>query len=111
MGLTGPGFTEGRKSYIYGPDVKAFLAKHKPKFRQADKTNWKEIERRMVTNTAVHEVWHAVCLSKSHNPVDSDSVMMLDPGKHVLAFGTERLYFTKGHRQRLMQQFSWRGGR
>lgn len=105
-GLTGPGYTEGYRGIAYHPDIKLFLIKHRQKFIAAGIRDWAEVERRLITNTAIHEAWHAITQSTSHNPVDVKSVMYMDPGRSPLGYGWERLQFTAGHKDRLQKRFS-----
>lgn len=105
-GLTGPGYTEGYRGIAYHPDITLFMLKHRQKFMAAGIYDWAEVERRLITNTAVHEAWHAITQSTSHNPVDVKSVMYLDPGRSPLGYGWERLQFTAGHKDRLHKKFS-----
>jgi hypothetical protein len=104
-GLTGPGYTDGYVGYVYEPDVKLFIKKHRAAFQEAGHLDWNEIERRMITNTAVHESWHAIAQSTSHNPKDKNSVMYMDPGKAPLSYGARKLSFTAGHKVRLQRIF------
>lgn len=105
LGLTGPGFTEGRVSTVYLVDVKAFVVKHREDYLHLEATDWSAVERRLVANTAVHESWHAIALSASHNPTDKQAVMYIDPGRAAVEFGTTRMLFTRGHERRLREIF------
>lgn len=105
LGLTGPGFTEGRISTVYLTDVEAFVIKHRREYMSNQASDWNGVKRCLIANTAVHESWHAIALSASHNPTDKDSVMYIDPGRAVLQFGTTRMPFTRGHERRLREIF------
>ena len=61
-----------------------------------------------MTNAAVHETWHAITLSTSHNVDDKTSVMYIDPGDAALEYGSLLMPFTKGHRDRLREMFDHR---
>lgn len=105
LGLTGPGYTEGWVGHVYAPDVDLFLAKHRSKYEAAGFSDLAAVRRRLITNTAVHETWHAIAQSTSHNVTDMDSVMYIDPGKAAIPYGTQALPFTRGHRDRLGELF------
>ncbi len=105
-GFTGPGHTEERVARVYPEDIDLFMVKHHRKFMQAGYNDWERMRRRLMTNTAVHEAWHAITLSHSHNVTDLDSVMYKDPGKGALSYATRELNFTRGHLERLHEIFS-----
>lgn len=103
QGLTGPGYTEGWIAKVYAPDIDLFLEKYSAAWAEIDRST---VRRRLITNTAVHESWHAIAQSHSHNPVDQDSVMFMDPGKAPESYGGRVLRFTRGHLRRLQEIFS-----
>lgn len=105
-GSTGPGYTDRRTGIAYLPEIRKFMTKHRRKFQEAGLLDWDHMERCMITNTAVHEGWHAITQSTSHNARDVDSVMYLDPGRAVLNFCASEMRFTAGHRDRLEDMFS-----
>lgn len=105
QGLTGPGHTEDRVAQVYLEDIDLFLVKHRHKFTEAGYYNQAAVRRRLITNTAVHEAWHAITLSHSHNVTDTDSVMFKDPATGALSYGTRELNFTRGHLGRLQEIF------
>lgn len=113
-GKTGPGHTEGRLAVVHPDEIMRFLWKHRRRYPGKPSPDWISVRGHLFTNTAVHEAWHAVANSHSHNPVDRDSVMFWDPGAAALEFGTRALPFTRGHRQRLQELFApvrpWGGG-
>ncbi len=111
QGLTGPGYTVGWVGYVYAPDIDLFLAKHRARYAAAGVRDLNAVRRRLITNTAVHEAWHAIAQSTSHNVADLDSVMYIDPGKGAIPYGTQPLAFTRGHRDRLADLFRPRGWR
>ncbi|MBI3929214.1 MAG: hypothetical protein HY319_26955 [Armatimonadetes bacterium] len=106
LGLTGPGHTQDRTAVVYPEEIDAFLKKYRDTYARAGSQDWGEVRTRLVTNTAVHESWHAITRSHSHNPRDKDSVMFIDPGKACVEFGTQNLRFTLGHRDRLQEIFA-----
>ena len=110
-GLTGPGYTIDWTCYVYKPDVELFLKKHQQSLRRAGAEDWAEVKRRLVTNTAVHEAWHAINQSTSHNPTDPESLMFMDPGRSPATYCLDRPLFTKGHRTRLKRRFSFQSRR
>ena len=105
-GLTGPGYTDGFICYVYEPDVKLFIAKHRKSLETAGIADWDEVERRLITNTAAHEGWHAITQSTSHNPSDTSSLMYMDPGKSPSTYCWDKPLFTAGHKKRLMTRFA-----
>lgn len=105
QGLTGPGYTYGYVGYVYAPDVDLFLNKHKATLIERGVVDMEKARRRLITNTAVHESWHAIAQSVSHNPKNTDSVMFIDPGRIPEKFAGERLRFTEGHKVRLTRIF------
>ena len=107
-GYTGPGYTDRRTGIAYKPDIDRFLKKHKEKFRKAGLLDWDALERRMITNTAVHESWHAITQSTSHNTTDTTSVMYENPSGAALNFCNTKMKFTAGHRDRLVKIFAGR---
>lgn len=104
-GLTGPGYTLERTCFVYKPDVALFLAKHKGSLKALGAKDWDQVKRRLITNTAVHEAWHAITQSTSHNPRDPESLMYMDPGRSPQTYCLERPHFTLGHRERLRERF------
>jgi hypothetical protein len=105
-GSTGPGYTDHRTGIAYHPEIKQFLKKHRVKFRQAGLLDWNDLERKMITNTAIHEGWHAIVQSTSHNTRDTQSVMYESPSGAALNYCSDRMRFTAGHRDRLGSMFS-----
>jgi hypothetical protein len=105
-GYTGPGYTDLRTGIAYHPDIKKFLAKHRAKFQKAGLMDWEALERGMITNTAIHEGWHAIAQSTSHNARDPESVMYENPSGAALNYCSNRMKFTAGHRDRLRDMFA-----
>lgn len=103
-GLTGPGYTIGRIGYVYKPDIELFLKKHW-RTLDLDHRNLDEVRKRLITNTAAHEAWHAICQSTSHNPLDVDSLMYMNPSGSPRTYCLDRPLFTKGHLKRLQERF------
>lgn len=105
-GLTGLGYTEDGIAGVYPEDVERFLVKHRRKYITAGlQGDWSVVRRSIETNTAVHEVWHAVAESHSHNPVDRSSVMYWNAAENALELGSQPLPFTQGHKDRLEKMF------
>ena len=105
-GLTGPGYTDKYTCLMYRTDIKLFIQKHRKIFQDRGLLDWQEIERRMYTNTAAHETWHALSQSVSHNPSDPNSLMYMFAGKSPLTYAWNRPMFTAGHKSRLQQLFA-----
>lgn len=106
QGSVGPGYTDRRTGIAYQPEIKQFLKKNRAKFRQAGLLDWNTLERHMITNTAIHEAWHAITQSTSHNTRDKESVMYESPSGAALNYCSNRMRFTAGHQKRLHDMFS-----
>ena len=107
-GLTGPGYTYGYSCFVYEPDCKLFIQKHREKLLKDGLQDWTEISRRLKTNTAAHEAWHAICQSTSHNPSNPKSLMYMDPARSPRTYCWDRPLFTQGHKARLQSVFATR---
>lgn len=105
LGLTGPGYTIGRHCYVYDPDISLFLAKHKPELTQLGVEDWDLARRRLITNTAIHEAWHGITQSTSHDPIHTESLMFMNPGASPRTYCIDWPLFTRGHKKRLEQRF------
>lgn len=106
-GLTGPGYTRGRVAQVYPDEIARLLWKRRREFGNSGRS-WPEIRLFFFTNVAIHEAWHAITGSHSHNVEDPASAMFYDPGAAALHLGSDYLPFTRGHRQRLQEIFAWR---
>ena len=105
LGLTGPGYTIGRHCYVYDPDISLFLAKHKPELTQLGVEDWDLARLRLITNTAIHEAWHGITQSTSHDPIHTESLMFMNPGASPRTYCIDWPLFTRGHKKRLEQRF------
>lgn len=114
--LFGPGYTDGDVARVYVDELRGYMFKHRQEWVTAfersrpdrAQVDWNVVWRHLVTNTAVHESWHAATHSHAHNVTDIGSVMYGNAADNVLLLGTEWLPFTRGHRTRLEEIFGWK---